>query len=117
MRRLPLRDLVRRNVAQLCDVPKGKAGRPSKSLTLVQAEALLFSTQKTTMHAYIVVSLLTGARTEELRALTWRNLDLDGDRRLNLLGHPQSKSGGPSERVVTQRPPSHGEHSNSHGCV
>ena len=31
------------------------------------------------MHAYIVVSLLTGARTEELRALTWANLDLDGD--------------------------------------
>ena len=31
------------------------------------------------MHAYIVVSLLTGARTEELRALTWAHVDLDGD--------------------------------------
>ena len=31
------------------------------------------------MHAYIVVSLLTGARTEELRALTWNHLDLEGD--------------------------------------
>jgi integrase len=31
------------------------------------------------MHAYIVVSLLTGARTEELRALTWGHVDLDGD--------------------------------------
>lgn len=30
------------------------------------------------MHAYIVVSLLTGARTEELRALAWSRLDLDG---------------------------------------
>jgi integrase len=30
------------------------------------------------MHAYIVVSLLTGARTEELRALTWDHVDLDG---------------------------------------
>jgi integrase len=29
------------------------------------------------MHAYIVVSLLTGARTEELRALTWSHTDLD----------------------------------------
>ena len=31
------------------------------------------------MHAYVVVSLLAGARTEELRALTWSHLDLDGD--------------------------------------
>jgi integrase len=77
--RAQARDLVRRNVAELCDVPRGTAGRPSKSLTFAQAEALLFSTQNTTMHAYIVVSLLTGARTEELRALTWENLDLDGD--------------------------------------
>jgi integrase len=30
------------------------------------------------MHAYVVVSLLTGARTEELRALTWAHVDLDG---------------------------------------
>jgi integrase len=31
------------------------------------------------LHAYIVVSLLTGARTEELRALTWSYVDLDSD--------------------------------------
>src|SRR5882757_203448 len=31
------------------------------------------------MHAYVVLSLLTGARTEELRALTWDHVDLDGD--------------------------------------
>ena len=31
------------------------------------------------MHAYVVVSLLTGARTEELRALTWSHTDLDGE--------------------------------------
>ena len=31
------------------------------------------------MHAYVVVSRLTGARTEELRALTWSHLDLEGD--------------------------------------
>ena len=35
----------------------------------------------TSMHAYVVVSLLTGARTEELRALTWSHLDLEGDAR------------------------------------
>jgi integrase len=30
------------------------------------------------MRAYAVVSLLTGARTEELRALTWTHVDLEG---------------------------------------
>ena len=31
------------------------------------------------MNAYIVLALLIGARTEELRALTCDRLDLDGD--------------------------------------
>ena len=30
------------------------------------------------MGAYVLLSLLTGARTEELRALTWTHVDLDG---------------------------------------
>ena len=35
------RDLVKRNVALLCDLQKGQPGRPSKSLTREQAERLL----------------------------------------------------------------------------
>ena len=31
------------------------------------------------MHAYIVLSLLAGIRTEEARALHWTHIDLDGD--------------------------------------
>ena len=31
------------------------------------------------MHAYIVLSLLTGIRTEEARALRWAHVDLDGE--------------------------------------
>src|SRR5260370_12307616 len=31
------------------------------------------------MHAYIVLSLLAGIRTEEARALRWSHVDLDGD--------------------------------------
>jgi hypothetical protein len=30
------------------------------------------------LHAYVVISLVVGARTEELRALTWERVDLDG---------------------------------------
>jgi integrase len=73
------RDLVRRNVVALCSVPQGGPGRPSKSLTLAQAEAILTAAEGSRLHAYIVVSLLTGARTEELRALTWDLVDLDGN--------------------------------------
>jgi integrase len=73
------RDNVRRNVVALCSVPQGQAGRPSKALTMAQAEAILVAAWGNRLHAYIVVSLLTGARTEELRALTWDHIDLNGD--------------------------------------
>ena len=72
------RDHVRRNVAMLCGVPTGAKGRPSKSLNLEQATALLEASRGAPVHAYIVLSLLTGARTEELRALTWAHVDLMG---------------------------------------
>ncbi len=75
--RAQARDKVKRNVVLLCDVPHGREGRPSKSLTYDQACALLAAAEKRSLHAYIVVSLLTGARTEELRALTWSHVDLN----------------------------------------
>jgi integrase len=63
--------LVARNVAALAKPPRGRAGRPSKSLMLEQAKALLAATAGTRMHAYVALSLLTGIRTEEARALRW----------------------------------------------
>ncbi len=78
VRHAQIRDKVRRNVVLLCDVPAGRGGRPSKSLTLDQAEAVLKASEKSPLHVYIVLSLLTGARTEELRALLWRDIDLTG---------------------------------------
>ncbi len=35
--------------------------------------------ESSSLHAYVVVSLMTGARTEEMRALTWGHVDLDGN--------------------------------------
>jgi integrase len=72
------RDKVKRNVVALCSVPKGQPGRPSKALTMAQAEIVLTAAEHTRMRGYVVVSLLTGARTEELRALTWDHVDLTG---------------------------------------
>jgi len=89
-------DLVSRNVAALADIPKGQEGRPSKSLTLDQAVAVITAARTlpvmelrpglkdvrrpaALMHAYIVLSLLCGIRTEEARALRCAHVDLDGD--------------------------------------
>lgn len=72
------RDKVKRNVVKLCGVPTGQPGRPSKSLTYPQAAALLDAAEGDPLEAYIVNSLLTGARTEEMRALDWDHTDLDG---------------------------------------
>ena len=71
------RDLVRRNVSALVDTPQGREGRPSQALTLEQAAALLEAAEDSRLHAYIVLCLLTGVRSEEARALTWDHVDLD----------------------------------------
>lgn len=43
-----------------------------------QAERLVAAAYGSSLHAYIVLSLLTGARTEEVRALRWADVDLAG---------------------------------------
>jgi integrase len=74
IKRAMARDRVKRNVVELTEVPKGRPGRPSKSLTAQQADGVLIKTSSDRLHHYIVVSMLTGARTEELRALRWEHV-------------------------------------------
>ncbi len=71
IRQAQIRDKVSRNVAAVVVTPKGRRGRPSRSLTLDQALAVLASAGRSRLHAYVVVSLLTGIRTEEARELRW----------------------------------------------
>jgi len=91
VRKAQVRDKIRRNIVLLCEVPEGRAGRQSKSLTLMQAEALLRAAEQgpPRMGAYIIVSLLTSAHTEEMRALRWHDVDQtgqpDGSRLIPLL--------------------------------
>lgn len=79
--RAQMRDKAKRNVVPLCDVPQGRDGRESKSLSFDQADALLRAAEadESTIGAYIVVSLLSGVRTEEMRAVLWSHVDLIGD--------------------------------------
>lgn len=69
---------MRRNMVDVCQVPEGREGRPQKSQTIEQAEAVLEAAEGRPLHAYVVLALPTGARTEELRALTWSHVDLEG---------------------------------------
>ncbi|MGW4966070.1 site-specific integrase [Nonomuraea sp. NPDC004186] len=69
IRQAQARDMVLRNVAELVTTPKGTDGRPSKALNRQQAEAVLKAAKSSELHAYVVISLTTGIRTEEARAL------------------------------------------------
>ena len=71
IRRAIAHELAVRNVAEYVELPEGRPGRPSKGFTASQSDAILKQTEDHRMHAYIVVSMLTGARTEEMRELTW----------------------------------------------
>ena len=100
IRHAAARDLVRRNVAMLVDTPKGQAGRPSKSLTMDQATALLAAAGETRMHAYISLCLATGIRTEEARALRWEHVDF---------GDPSAEPPIPASAAVWRSVRSHGD--------
>ena len=73
-------DHVGRNVASLVKPPRGKTGRPSRAMTAAEAAALLAAAKDhRRLGAYVILSLTTGIRTEEARALRWDHVDLDGD--------------------------------------
>jgi integrase len=76
-------DLVGRNVAALVRPPAGSEGRPSKALSVEQAQQLLRAAagerpgdDPYRLHAYVVLLLTTGLRPEEARALRWDHVDL-----------------------------------------
>ncbi|WP_406244355.1 tyrosine recombinase XerC [Streptomyces anulatus] len=70
------RDKAVRNVAALVTAPEGRQGRPSKALNLEQAKAVLVAARGSRLYAYLVLSLLSGVRTEEARPLTWDHVYL-----------------------------------------
>lgn len=91
------RDKAVRNVALLVTVPEGRPGRPSKALNLEQAKAALAAARGSRLYAYLVLSLLSGVRTEEARPLTWDHVFLE------------TKDGIPSHVAVWRSVRKHGE--------
>jgi integrase len=73
-------DRVGRNAASFVKPPQGKTGRPSRAMTAAEAAALLTAANNDPrLGAYAILSLTTGIRTEEARALRWDHVDLDGN--------------------------------------
>ncbi|MFL6144345.1 MAG: tyrosine-type recombinase/integrase [Labedaea sp.] len=102
IKRAQAREKVKRNVLLLCECPAGQRGRPSKSLTFAQADALLLAAERddSTMGAYIVTSLLSGLRTEEVRPLTWPHVHLPTE---GAADHDGSADGEPKAHVDVWR--------------
>lgn len=67
---------VARNVATLVDTPAGPS-KPSRSLTVEQADALLAATAGHRLEALVVCSLMLGLRPGEALGLQWGAVDLD----------------------------------------
>ena len=53
-----------------------RASPAARSKSLAQAVAVLHAEAESRLHAYVVLFLVCGARTEELRAVTWADVDL-----------------------------------------
>jgi integrase len=49
----------------------GRGGRPSRALSFDQARAVLDAAMTSRLYAYVALSLMTGVRTQEARALCW----------------------------------------------
>jgi integrase len=100
IRNAMVNDLVVRNVADLAAVPAGTPGRPSRSLNLEQALAVLDAAKGERLWPYVAVSMLGGIRTEQARALRWSEVDLEAGpvavcRSVRRTGRPRPNRGGP----------------------
>jgi integrase len=91
------RDRAARNVAVLVTAPEGRPGRPSKALNLEQAKAVLAAARPSRLYAYLVLSLLSGVRTEEAGPLTWDHV------------FPDTKDGIPPHVAVWRSVRKHGD--------
>jgi integrase len=78
VQRAAAHDLVGRNVAALAERPKGQTvGRPSKAMTRDVATRLMQAAEaEPTIGSYLILSVMTGIRPEECRALRWDHVDL-----------------------------------------
>jgi len=103
IRNAMVNDLVVRNVADLAAVPTGRTGRPSRSLNLEQALAVLDTAKGERLWPYVAVSVLGGTAPRKpapcagprwtLRLARWPSTD-----RYGAPGRPRPRSRGACSR-------------------
>lgn len=71
------RDQVKRNVSEMIDTPPGQAGRPSRAMTVQEAEKLMSAAEGTRLEALVKLGVLMGLRPGELLALRWDHVDFE----------------------------------------
>ncbi|MDQ2727465.1 MAG: tyrosine-type recombinase/integrase [Actinomycetota bacterium] len=70
------RGYVHRNAARIVRVPKCKTQTPRRSLTAVEARAIMVAAKEDRLEALIVTGLTLGLRPGELSGLLWSDVDL-----------------------------------------
>jgi integrase len=98
--RRAMRDgLVRRNVAELADAPRGTV-RQSRSMTRAQIAQLLAQEMPPWWRAYLLTAIGCGLRPGELLGLKWEDIDMDaGTLRLSHALHEEPGPGGHGSRL------------------
>ena len=100
IRHAEARDLVGRNVALLVDTRKARPGGRARASAWTRHRRCWQATNSTRMHAYVVLCLVTGIRTEEARALRWEHIDL---------GDPDGEPPVPASAAVWRSVRAHGD--------
>lgn len=67
--------IITKNPVSLATIPKGKAKKERKVFTVEEQEIFLRYAEKSYLHDFFVMALMTGMRNGELRALQWRDID------------------------------------------
>ncbi|MEV3925916.1 tyrosine-type recombinase/integrase [Actinomadura coerulea] len=103
LRRAQRHDKVVRNVAEFVDTPRGsRPRRLSRSMSVQEAAALLEEARsgRHRLGPYVALGLLTGLRPEELRALTWDQVNLEAR---ELVVTRAARSGGDTKTPGSRR--------------
>ncbi len=69
-------EIIQKNPVALASVPKGKAKKEKVVFTVQQQELFLKYAEKSYLHDFIFLALMTGMRNGELRGLQWTDIDL-----------------------------------------
>lgn len=69
-------EIIQKNPVSLATLPRGKSKKDKVVFTILQQEQFLKYSEKSYLHDFISLALMTGMRNGELRGLQWSDIDL-----------------------------------------